>query len=242
MPRPPLRADGTGRSRAARCATSAVTGGQNGEVAGPSFDLDHPPRSSWVLAAAAGAVAIAGTIGLWWLADSWSDEPSRTNAYTLIAALVGVVIFEFGRYAATVKSRHRQAVEAEFRLRDVRAEEVRHLLEQVETNQQVLNALEREIRLRVERATLQARRDLVEASLLTALEDYDAIRHAQSLVDTPEAEPNLDPQMAARVEAAIAEMASAEQRQDLGRRILEATLESLPLGVGSIALAVLRGR
>ena len=78
----------------------------------PPLDPDHPPASSWIVAAVAGVLAVSSGAAFWWLAEDWAKDPAPTNLYTFVAAIGGVVIFEFLRFSMTVGRRHRRAVES----------------------------------------------------------------------------------------------------------------------------------
>lgn len=204
------------------------------------LDPDKPPRSSWAVAGVAGGIAVAAAGGLWLLAESWADSPTRTNAYTLVTAIGGVVIFEFARYALTVKSRHRRTIETEFRLRDVRVEEVRQLLTEIDTHKQALVAVEREIRRRIEHETLRNQRAAARRTLVALLDELASIEEAQQRVGADPDEDQLAAEVLERLEAALDDIAADQHRRDLRRRLFDAALEGLPLGIGSV-IRSLRG-
>jgi len=200
------------------------------------LDPDHPPTGSWLVAVVAGLIALAGTLGLWWLADAWAAHPGRANFYALAAAIGGVIVFEFFRFAVTVRGRHRRAVHDQFRLRDVRAEQVNELLEEVAASRQALQAVEAAIEMRVGERNLRARRDRLGRALEEAEDELEAIRGEEHLLDVEARELGLTEESARRLNAALARL---EPRRQAGRSVLVLTVQALPLGLGPVAVALL---
>lgn len=202
----------------------------------PHLDPDHPPTSSWAVAAVAALLALGGALALWWLADEWATEPESTNLYTLVAAIGGVVVFEFSRFAVTIRRRHRRAVEDQFRLRDVRAEQLRDLLEEVAASRQALQAIEAAIEIRAREQNLRARRERAGRALDDVADELEAIRAEEHLLDVDASELGLTEEAARRLNEALAQL---EPQLRPRRSILELTVGTLPLGLGAIALPVL---
>lgn len=201
-----------------------------------ALDPDHPPASSWVVAGIAALLALGGALGFWWLAEEWAPEPGRTNLYTLVAAVGGVVVFEFSRFAFTVRGRHRRAVEDQFRLRDVRAEQVRELLEEVAASRQALQAVEAAIEIRAREQNLRARRERAARALDDVENELEAIRSEEHLLGVDASELGLTEDAARRLNQALAQL---QPRLHPRRSVLELTVHALPLGLGSIALPLL---
>lgn len=201
------------------------------------LDPDRPPKSSWMLAGVAGALALAGAVALWWLAKEWATDPDRTNVYTFVAAVGGVVVFEFLRFALTIRSRHRRAVEDQFRLRDVRAEQVRKLLDEVSASRQALEAVEAAIELRVRQRNLHARRDGVKHALDEVTTELEAIRTEEQLLGVAGDELNLTEEAARRLNDALAHLEPVRGRRRPS--VLELTIGGLPFGLGTVSLALI---
>lgn len=183
----------------------------------------------------AGGLGLAAVAALWRLAEAWASAPDRTNAYTFVAAIGGVVVFEFLRFGVTVKSRHRRTVEDQFRLRDVRAEQVKDLLNQVDASRQALQAVEAAIELRVRQRSLLRRRERVNHALDEVTAELEAIRTEERLLGDAADGLHLTKDAAHRLNEALARLEPAKGTSR--HTVLELTIGGLPLGLGRITLA-----
>lgn len=237
LPTPPPSSPATGPTPPGAVLPHISQESHNPRVMASHLDPDRPPKSSWILAGVAGALALAGAVALWWLAEEWATDPDRTNVYTFVAAVGGVVVFEFLRFALTIRSRHRRAVEDQFRLRDVRAEQVKKLLHEVSASRQALAAVEAAIELRARQRNLHARRDGVKHALDEVTTELRAIRTEEQLLGVAADELNLTEEAACRLNDALAHLEPMRGRPR--NSVLELTVGGLPLGLGMVSLVLI---
>jgi hypothetical protein len=200
------------------------------------LDPDHPTKSAWALAVGTVVVALLLAGYLWDLADRWSADPERTNAYTLISAAGGVVIFEFLRYGFTVRRRHRRAVEEQLRLRDVRVEQINELLQQIDASERMLDAVDAAVEHRVRERFLAARRLDLQERARDLLDAVDELADGErKLIETPPDLP-LAPGDAALLAALLD--GTESPRRSLAQELTRSMVRSIPF-FGSVAVVTL---